>query len=55
MSLSHIIVVVFMLITAAFVIWLEVNSRKNANQKSGATPEQGSGQRPEEPGRSRER
>jgi ABC-type Fe3+ transport system permease subunit len=32
MSLSHIIVIVFMLITA-LIVWLEMNSRKNAEQK----------------------
>jgi len=33
MSLSHIIVIVFMLITVAFIVWLEIDSRKNAKQK----------------------
>lgn len=33
MTASHIVVIVFILITAAFVVWLEVNSRKNAKQQ----------------------
>jgi hypothetical protein len=36
MSLSHIIVVVFILITVAFVVWLEIDSRKNAKRKADA-------------------
>jgi hypothetical protein len=40
MSLGHIIVIVFMLITAGFIVWLEMNSRKNARDK--AKVEQGS-------------
>jgi hypothetical protein len=36
MSLGHIIVIVFMLITAGFIVWLEMNSRKNAREKERA-------------------
>jgi hypothetical protein len=36
MSLGHIIVIVFMLITAGFIVWLEMNSRKNAREKQRA-------------------
>jgi hypothetical protein len=36
MSLGHIIVIVFMLITVGFIVWLEMNSRKNARQKQSA-------------------
>jgi hypothetical protein len=36
MSLGHMIVIVFMLITAGFIVWLEMNSRKNARLKQRA-------------------
>ena len=29
MTVGHIFVIMFMLITAGFIIWLEMNSRKN--------------------------
>ena len=38
MTVGHIFVIIFMLITAGFVVWLEMNSRKNAK----TTPTQNS-------------
>lgn len=29
MTIGHIFVIIFMLITAGFIVWLEMNSRKN--------------------------
>jgi hypothetical protein len=36
MTVGHIFVIIFMLITAGFIVWLEMNSRKNARQKQSA-------------------
>ena len=36
MTLSHIFVIVFMLLTAVFIGWLEMNSRKNTQAKEKA-------------------
>jgi len=33
MTVGHIFVIIFMLITAGFVVWLEMNSRKNAKAR----------------------
>jgi hypothetical protein len=33
MTATHVVVIVFILITAAFVIWLEINSRQNAKKR----------------------
>ena len=33
MTTGHIFVIVFMLITAGFIVWLEMNSRKNTRKK----------------------
>lgn len=33
MTIGHIFVIIFMLITAGFIVWLEMNSRKNTQKK----------------------
>jgi hypothetical protein len=44
MTVGHIFVIIFMLITAGFIVWLEMNSRKNTEKKKKETQEHGSGQ-----------
>ena len=42
MTVGHIFVIIFMLITAGFIVWLEMNSRKNTPKKEEPKQEEGS-------------
>jgi hypothetical protein len=42
MTVGHIFVISFMVITAVFIVWLEMNSRKNTQKKEEHKQEEGS-------------